>query len=107
MEFRIKLKGNAWGAAFFVLFIVFFGGFLCCAGIYDPKDPVSPTSRWIFPIIGFGMAFCGGLMLFEVFGSISRSTAEVDIDSFTEAEIHDKVEERWEKIKEQVNSQKQ
>lgn len=106
MDFKIKFRIGA--KMIFVLFalIMVAGGFAIGAAaesinsMHGEKTPPRTAFVGIFLVV---IAFVAILSLFS---DLSRTVCDIDIDSFTEAEINEKIEERWGKIKEQVNSQK-
>lgn len=86
--------------------IVFGGG--CCIGtaIVDEHTIRDASIRRINMVMGIVFTVVGLTAFIGSFKTMGRNYADIDIDSFTEAEVHDKVEERWREIKNQINNPK-
>lgn len=106
MDFKIKLHFTAKLLFVLLAFVMIIGGFAIGAAAESINSMHGEKTPPVALIVGIILVAFSITAILSLFSTMSRSQCDIEIDSFTEAEINEKVEERWRKIKEQVNSQK-
>jgi hypothetical protein len=106
MDFKIKPKAGHIAALIFSLVLCLFGGFCLCAIVYDPKEALSPEQKPMAGIIAALVFTMAGFFIVMFFSSFNRHNSTIDIDSFTESEISDAIEKRWDEIRTELQKKR-